>query len=71
MLATIVRSPLALNVGGEEPERVGAPQDRKARGHPPDRDRRLQPDADRAALVDVGALGGDAADGIIGSSGRG
>ncbi len=33
---------------------------------PPDRDRRLQPDADRAALVDVGALGGDAADGIIG-----
>lgn len=38
---------------------------------PPDRDRRLQPDADRAALVDAGALGGDAADGFIGSSGPG
>jgi hypothetical protein len=34
MRATIVRSPLALNVAGEEPERGGAPQDRKAGGHP-------------------------------------
>jgi hypothetical protein len=32
---------------------------------PPDRDRRLQPDADRAALVDVGALGGDAPDEML------
>ena len=41
--------------------RIAKPED-----IPPDCDRRLQPDADRAALVDVGALGGDAADGIIG-----
>ena len=66
MLATIVRSPLALNVGGEEPDRSGLLRIAKPEDIPPDRDRRLQPDADRAALVDVGALGGDAADGIIG-----
>jgi hypothetical protein len=53
MLATIVRSPLALNVGGEEPERSGLLRIAKPEDIPPDRDRRLQPDADRAALVEV------------------
>jgi len=33
---------------------------------PHDRRRRLQPDADSAALVNVGALGGDAADDVLG-----
>jgi len=55
-----------LNVAGEEPERSGLLRIAKPEDIPPDRDRRLQPDADRAALLDVDALGGDAADGIIG-----
>jgi len=33
---------------------------------PHDRGRRLRLDADSAALVDVGAFGGDAADGVLG-----
>jgi hypothetical protein len=33
---------------------------------PHDRCRRLQPDADCAGLVDVGAVGGDAADEVLG-----
>jgi len=33
---------------------------------PHDRRSRLQPNADSAALVDVGALGGDASDGVLG-----
>jgi hypothetical protein len=35
---------------------------------PLDRRRRLQPDAERAALVDVGALGGDAPDDVLGGA---
>jgi hypothetical protein len=55
MLATIVRSPLALNVGGEEPERSGLLKIAKPAGIPPDRGRRLRPDAECAGLADAGA----------------
>jgi hypothetical protein len=55
MLATIVRSPLALNAGGEEPGRSELLRIVKPEDIPPDRKRRLHPEADRAALVDVGA----------------
>ena len=54
-------------LAARSPLRSGLLRIAKPEDIPPDRDRRLQPDADRAALVDVGALGGDAADGIIGS----
>src|SRR5260370_1205191 len=46
-------------------ERSGLLRIAKPEDIPPDRDRRLQPDADRAALVDVGALGGDGSDGEL------
>jgi hypothetical protein len=37
---------------------------------PHDRSRRFQPDADRAAFIDVGALGGDPSDDILGGQYR-
>ena len=45
--------------GGEEPERSGLLRIAKLEDIPPDRRRRLRPDADRAALV-------DAADDVLG-----
>jgi hypothetical protein len=60
MLATIVRSRLALNVGGEEPERSALLRIAKLEDIPPDGDSRHRPDADRDALVDMGAVAGDA-----------
>jgi hypothetical protein len=65
MLAAIVRSPLALNVGGEESERSGLLRIARP-AIPPDRRRRLLPDAGGAGLADVGAVGGDAADDVLG-----
>jgi hypothetical protein len=54
--------------GGEEPERSGLLRIAKPEDIPPDRGRRLRPDADGAGLVEVGAVGGDAAAVNIGRS---
>jgi hypothetical protein len=66
MLVTIVRSPLALNVGGEEPSVAGSSGSQSQRTSHPIAAARLGPDAGGAAGGDVGAVGGDVVDDVLG-----